>query len=107
MKTPVVAVVGQLARDLALSVDVLPSAGSAADATARREQLGGKGANQAVGLVQLGARARLVAVAGRDGVGDRLLDQARRVSTWTRHPGGRPELTAADLRKRVDELAGE
>ncbi|WIM93021.1 PfkB family carbohydrate kinase [Actinoplanes oblitus] len=78
MKTPVVAVVGQLARDLVLSVDGLPSAGSAADATARREQLGGKGANQAVGLTQLGAQARLVAVAGEDSAGDELLDQARR-----------------------------
>jgi ribokinase len=48
-------VVGQLARDLVLSVDDLPEPGSSADATGRLEQLGGKGANQAVGLAQLGA----------------------------------------------------
>lgn len=69
---------GQLARDLVLSVDAVPRAGSAGDATERREQLGGKGANQAVGLAQLGVRPRLVAVAGDDVIGDVLLDQARR-----------------------------
>lgn len=61
-----------------LSVDAVPDAGSAIDATARREQLGGKGANQAVALAQLGVRPRLVAVAGEDVIGDVLLDQARR-----------------------------
>ena len=61
-----------------LSVDAVPDAGSAADVTARREQLGGKGANQAVALAQLGVRPRLVAVAGEDVIGDVLLDQARR-----------------------------
>ncbi|OJF13324.1 ribokinase [Couchioplanes caeruleus] len=71
-------VVGQLARDLVLSVDAVPGAESACDATERREQLGGKGANQAVGLAQLGVRPRLVAVAGDDVIGDVLLDQARR-----------------------------
>lgn len=70
-------VVGQLARDLVLSVDDLPDAGRSADAAGRREQLGGKGANQAVALAQLGVRPRLVAVAGDDVIGDVLLDQAR------------------------------
>ena len=78
MNPPVAAVVGQLARDLVLSVGAVPDAGSAADATGRREQLGGKGANQAVALAQLGVRPRLVAVAGEDVIGDVLLDQARR-----------------------------
>ncbi|MEV4702543.1 PfkB family carbohydrate kinase [Actinoplanes sp. NPDC049316] len=78
MNPPVAAVVGQLARDLVLSVDAVPGAGSAADALDRREQLGGKGANQAVSLAQLGVRPRLVAVAGEDVIGDVLLDQARR-----------------------------
>lgn len=76
--TPVAAVVGQLARDLVLSVDAVPGAGEAGDATGRREQLGGKGANQAVALAQLGVRPRLVAAAGDDVIGDVLLDQARR-----------------------------
>jgi len=68
-KTPEVtthtaAVVGQLARDLVLSVNDLPEPGSSADATGRLEQLGGKGANQAVGLAQFGVRPALIAVAG-------------------------------------------
>jgi ribokinase len=74
----VAAVVGQLARDLVLTVDRVPAAGTAADAGDRFEQLGGKGANQAVALAQLGVRPRLVAVAGDDVIGDVLLDQARR-----------------------------
>jgi ribokinase len=86
-----VAVVGQLARDLVLSVAELPEPGTSADAADRREQLGGKGANQAVGLAQLGVRPRLVAVAGDDVIGDVLLDQARAdgidVSTVVRRGG--------------------
>ncbi len=70
------AVVGQLARDLVLTVDEAPQPGAAADATGRREVLGGKGANQAVALAQLGVRPVLVAVAGDDPVGDELLRQA-------------------------------
>ena len=70
--------IGQLARDLVLSVPDVPEAGDSTDATGRHEQLGGKGANQAVGLAQLGVRPALVAVAGDDVIGDVLLDQARR-----------------------------
>ncbi|GIE93392.1 PfkB family carbohydrate kinase [Paractinoplanes rishiriensis] len=70
-------VVGQLARDLVVTVDRLPAAGTSAAATGRREQLGGKGANQAVALAQLGVRPALVAVAGDDVIGDVLLAQAR------------------------------
>ena len=84
-------VVGQLARDLVLSVDEVPAAGSSAPARGRLEQLGGKGANQAVGLAQLGVRPGLVAVAGDDVIGDVLLEQARRdgidVSGVVRRPG--------------------
>jgi ribokinase len=91
MKSPVAAVVGQLARDLVLTVDEVPAAGTSGAATGRREQLGGKGANQAVGLAQLGVRPRLVAVAGDDVIGDALLDQARRdgidVTAVLRRPG--------------------
>ncbi|WP_305782654.1 PfkB family carbohydrate kinase [Symbioplanes lichenis] len=91
MHAPTAAVAGQLARDLVLSVDAAPGAGEAADASARREQLGGKGANQAVGLAQLGVRPQLIAVAGDDVIGDVLLDQARRdgigVGAVVRRPG--------------------
>jgi ribokinase len=84
-------VVGQLARDLVLTIDGIPEAGASADAAERREQLGGKGANQAVGLAQLGVRPALVAVAGDDRIGDVLLDRARRdgidVTAVVRRPG--------------------
>jgi ribokinase len=71
-------VVGQIARDLVLVVDEVPDAGTSAPVRQRREMLGGKGANQAVGLAQLGVRVALLGVAGQDETGDRLLDQARR-----------------------------
>lgn len=78
MTAKTAAVVGQLARDLVLTVERVPAAGTAADASGRLEQLGGKGANQAVALAQLGVRPALVAVAGDDVIGDVLLAQARR-----------------------------
>lgn len=73
-----VVVAGQLARDLVLVVDDVPGAGRSAAVRERREMLGGKGANQAVALAQLGLRPALIAVAGDDEVGVRLLDQAGR-----------------------------
>jgi ribokinase len=73
-----VVVVGQIARDLVLVVDEVPQAGTSVPVHQRREMLGGKGANQAVGLAQLDVRAALLGVVGQDETGDRLLDQARR-----------------------------
>lgn len=70
-------VVGQVARDLVLLVDEVPGPSGAGPVRRRRELLGGKGANQAVGLAQLGARVGLLGVVGEDEVGDRLLGQAR------------------------------
>ena len=125
--TPTAAVVGQLARDLVLSVGGLPGPGSSADADARREQLGGKGANQAVGLAQLGVRPSLIAVAGDDVIGDVLLDQARRdgidVAGVVRRNGGLtgliveiltggeyryiedvPMLTVAEVQERAERI---
>ena len=71
-------VVGQVARDLLLRVGRVPEPGGAVDAAARVERLGGKGANQAVALRQLGADVSLVGVVGDDRVGGELLHQARR-----------------------------
>jgi ribokinase len=71
-------VVGQIARDLVLVVDEVPEAGTATPVRRRREMLGGKGANQAVGLAQLGVRVALLGVAGTDETGEWLLAQARR-----------------------------
>jgi ribokinase len=106
MTTRTAAVVGQLARDLVLSVAELPEPGAAADAADRREQLGGKGANQAVALAQLGLRPKLVAVAGDDVIGDVLLDQARAdgidVSTVVRRNGTLTGLIVEVLNARAE-----
>lgn len=72
-----VAVVGQVGRDLVLTVDALPDGGGASDVRSRRELLGGKGANQAVGCRLLGHEAALVAVVGDDQAGAMVLDEAR------------------------------
>lgn len=86
-----IVVVGQLARDLVLQVDQLPGAGGSVDVQRRRELLGGKGANIAVGLAQLGAEVALVGVVGDDLVGEQLLAQAVQdgldVSAVRRRPG--------------------
>jgi ribokinase len=71
-----IVVMGQIARDLVLVVDEVPGPGGTAPVRQRREMLGGKGANIAVGLAQLGAPVRLVGVVGDDAVGERLLARA-------------------------------
>ncbi|SDZ28895.1 ribokinase [Micromonospora pattaloongensis] len=78
MSQPPVMVVGQLVRDLVLVVDDVPRPLTAATVRLRREMLGGKGANQAVSLAQLGVPVGLVAVAGDDRVGDDMLARAMR-----------------------------
>jgi ribokinase len=86
-----VVVAGQLARDLVLVVEDVPDAGQSRPVRERREMLGGKGANQAVALAQLGLHPALIAVSGDDETGSRLLDQASRdgidVSAVTRREG--------------------
>jgi ribokinase len=72
-----VIVAGQIARDLVLVVDDVPGAGQSAAVRQRREMLGGKGANQAVALAQLGMRVALLGVVGDDDAGQQALDQAR------------------------------
>jgi len=71
-----VAVVGQIGRDLVLAVDELPGPGGSTPVRRRREVLGGKSANQAVALVQLGRPAALVGVLGDDRAGDAVLARA-------------------------------
>ena len=77
-----VVVVGATGRDLVLRGDEFPDAGSTVQVSQRIERLGGKGANQAVGLRQLHARhpasrIELVSVVGVDAAGDLILDEAR------------------------------
>ncbi|GLY15962.1 ribokinase [Kineosporia sp. NBRC 101677] len=71
-----VAVLGQIGRDLVLQVQEWPEPGGAAPAGRRLEMLGGKGANQAVGMAQLGLSVGLVAVVGDDRTGEEVLAAA-------------------------------
>jgi ribokinase len=86
-----VVVLGQVGRDLVLRVAALPDAGSSATVGDRRELLGGKGANQAVALAQLGVPVALVGVVGDDRPGADALAQAAAdgvdVSGVVRRPG--------------------
>lgn len=86
-----VVVVGQVARDLVLTVHAVPEEGGSAAVRSRRELLGGKGANQAVACRQLGVPAQLVGVVGADAAGEDVLAQAAAdgigVSGVVRRPG--------------------
>lgn len=73
-----VVVIGQIGRDLVMRVDELPAAGGTASGGERREMMGGKGANQAVGRAQLGVPTALIGVVGEDIQGAALLRQATR-----------------------------
>jgi ribokinase len=67
-------VFGQIAQDLAIQVGDLPTPNESETVTELRWLLGGKGANQAVGLRQLGAGVAAVGVVGDDSTGANLLD---------------------------------
>ncbi|WP_323958664.1 carbohydrate kinase [Arthrobacter sp. JZ12] len=71
-----VVVVGQVARDLVLQIDRMPDEGGSTPVLNRRELLGGKGANQAVACVQLGADVELIGVVGEDYAGQEVLREA-------------------------------
>lgn len=68
--------VGQMGRDLVLRTDGIPQPGGTAAIVERRELLGGKGANQALGLRQLGVPVALVGVVGDDEEGSAVMWQA-------------------------------
>ncbi|MFD0206641.1 MULTISPECIES: PfkB family carbohydrate kinase [Saccharothrix] len=70
-----IAVVGQIARDLVLTVPEVPEPGGRATVVERREMLGGKGSNIARGTRQLGATAALVGVVGDDREGRLLVER--------------------------------
>lgn len=72
-----VVIVGQVGRDLVLQVEKAPEAGGNSRVTERLERLGGKGANQGVGLRQLGANVALVGVVGNDEAGRHVLVEAQ------------------------------
>ncbi len=70
-----IAVVGQIARDLVLTVPEVPEPGARARVVERREMLGGKGSNIARGTRQLGATVALVGVVGDDREGRLLVER--------------------------------
>lgn len=73
---PRIVVVGQVARDLVLTIGSMPEEGGSTPVQERRELLGGKGANQAVACRQLEAAVELVGVVGDDPPGRAVLAQA-------------------------------
>lgn len=73
-----VVVIGQIGRDMVLRTDGLPKPNGSTPVLERRELLGGKGANQAVALTQLGVRTALIGVVGQDIEGAAVLRQAGR-----------------------------
>jgi ribokinase len=73
-----VVVIGQVARDLVLRTDGAPTPSESTTILQRKELLGGKGANQAVGLAQLGVPVALIGVVGDDHAGATVLQQAQR-----------------------------
>ncbi|WP_448626873.1 PfkB family carbohydrate kinase [Geodermatophilus sp. URMC 64] len=98
-----VVVVGQVGRDLVLRVDELPDAGGAVPAAERRELLGGKGANQAVALAQLGVPVALVGVLGTDHAGDEARAQAAADGVDVSAVVGRPGAATALLLDLVED----
>ena len=92
---PPVVVVGQVARDLVLVVDEVPGPGGTVDVEQRRELLGSKEANIAVGLTQLGVPVAALGVVD-DLVGEELLATAA-AGLVVQHPGGRPGMDAATV----------
>jgi ribokinase len=65
-------VIGNAAVDSVIRVDRLPQPGETIVALGASEELGGKGANQAVAAARCGARVRLVAAIGDDAQGERI-----------------------------------
>lgn len=73
-----VVVLGQVGRDVVVRAAELPSPGGSVPLSEWWEGLGGKGANQAVGLAQLGVDVALVGVVGTDVAGRAVLAQGMR-----------------------------
>ncbi|WIX99219.1 PfkB family carbohydrate kinase [Amycolatopsis mongoliensis] len=98
-----VVVVGQIARDLVVEVPDAPPADASGPVKQRQVLLGGKGANQAVALSQLGVTVSLVGVVGQDAVGDALLARARADRIGTTHVVRRPDTETALVVDVVDD----
>jgi ribokinase len=69
---PRLLVIGSANMDLAVAVDRLPREGETVTGGELMTAFGGKGANQAVAALRLGAEVRLIACLGQDSFGDRI-----------------------------------
>lgn len=78
MDAGTVTVVGSVNLDLVATLARLPRPGETLTARRLRKVPGGKGANQALAAVRVGARVRLVAAVGRDGDAQAALELLRR-----------------------------
>jgi ribokinase len=73
LNSPHITVVGSYATGLTMKVQRLPSTGETLLGNGYRVDYGGKGSNQAVGCVRLGAKVSLVAKIGKDAFGEMAL----------------------------------
>jgi ribokinase len=76
-------VIGNAAVDSVIRVDRLPQPGETIVALGVSEDLGGKGANQAVAAARCGAHVRLVAAIGDDPLGERIRSSLAREGVQT------------------------
>lgn len=76
-RAPTLIVLGNACADLTLQVAALPRPGETVLAHAVREDLGGKGLNQAVAAARTGARVRFIGAVGTDAVADRIANLLR------------------------------
>lgn len=95
--------VGQIARDLVLKVAAVPEPGNSGPVTERLEMLGGKGANQAVGMARLGMHVSLIAAVGDDETGARLIEQAAADAIDASYIAQRPQMSTALIVSIVEE----
>ncbi len=101
-----VVVLGQVCRDLVLRIEEIPGPGGSTSARSRRELLGGKGANQAVALAQLGVPVALLGVVGDDGPGRQVRAQAAEDGIDVSCVVVRPGVGTALLLDLVDDGGG-
>jgi ribokinase len=86
-----------------LKVAVIPEQGSSGPVTERQEMLGGKGANQAVGMARLGMQVSLIAAVGDDEIGARLIEQADADANDTSYIAQRAQMSTALIVSIVEE----
>jgi ribokinase len=91
-------IIGNAAVDTVIRLNRFPRPGETVVALGATDDLGGKGANQAVAAARCGAEVRLIAAVGADVLGDRIRASSRRKG-WRRTASGpRPtQPTAASL----------